>query len=63
MALIDDEQVVHRHSCRTLRTQRSAKAFALGAWKGVSRMSIPSAANTASNEWVNLVSWIRNNTF
>ena len=37
-----------RHSRLTVLTQRSAKAFALGAWNGVTIVVLPSAAKTAS---------------
>src|SRR5436190_938077 len=46
-----------RHSCRTLRTQRSVNALALGAWKGVSSVSIPTAANTAPERSKYSSSW------
>jgi hypothetical protein len=44
------------HSARTLRTKRSAKAFALGVLGGVLITSMPSAVNTASKDPVNLES-------
>src|SRR5262245_64642658 len=44
------------HSARTLRTNRSAYACALGERGGVLTTSMPSAASTASNEPVNLAS-------
>src|SRR5439155_13764673 len=48
--------VQSRHSARTVRTHRSAYAFAFGARGGVTTASIPAAANTASNAAVNLLS-------
>src|SRR6266487_4155495 len=42
-----------RHSCRTVRTQRSAWAFAFGAWMGVVMIRTPSAAKTSSKARVN----------
>ena len=45
-----------RHSWRTVLTQRSAKAFALGERTGVRMASMPIEANTASKLVVNLVS-------
>jgi hypothetical protein len=46
-----------RHSSRTDRTHRSAKAFALGARYVVWRIWIPSEENTVSKEDVNFLSW------
>src|SRR5215211_6443488 len=50
-----------RHSVLTVRTNRSAYAFACGARTGVWITVIPSLRNTSSKEAVNLVSrsWIR----
>jgi transposase len=45
-----------KHSARTVRTQRSAYAFAFGARGGNFTASTPAAANTASNAAVNLAS-------
>jgi hypothetical protein len=52
--------VQSRHSLRTVRTHRSAYAFARGARGGIFTASIPAAANTASNAEVNLVSRVAN---
>ena len=51
-----------RQSARTVRTQRSAKAFAFGARTGVRITLMPSARNTSSNARPNLLSrsWMRN---
>jgi hypothetical protein len=46
VAAADDQQPV-QHSARTVRTQRSAYAFALGARTGVTRTSPPSERNTS----------------
>src|SRR4029453_11313884 len=50
-----------RHSLRTVRTNRSAHAFACGACTGVWITLIPSLRNTSSKAAVNLLSrsWIR----
>jgi len=48
--------VPSRHSRRTVRTQRSACAFALGACGGVRTICTPSAVKTASNYPVYFVS-------
>ena len=45
-----------RHSARTVRTKRSAIAFACGARTGVLMIRIPSLAKTASKSRVNLLS-------
>src|SRR6266487_5713626 len=45
-----------RHSCRTVRTHRSANALAFGAWTGVLMTWTPSAAKTLSKARVNLLS-------
>src|SRR6266550_8758134 len=42
-----------RHSVRTVRTNRSAWAFALGAHTGVGTTRMPSLRNTSSNDAVN----------
>src|SRR4029450_6302882 len=51
-----------RHSARTVRTKRSAQAFACGARIGVWMTSIPSPRKTSSKAPLNLLSWswIRN---
>jgi hypothetical protein len=43
-----DDQQQSRHSARTVRTQRSAYAFAFGACTGVKSTSAPSERNTSS---------------
>jgi hypothetical protein len=43
-----------RHSCRTVRTQRSANALAFGACTGVVMICAPSAGSTSSKARVNL---------
>src|SRR6266511_3797778 len=50
-----------RHSLRTLPTQRSAWAFAFGAWIGVRTISMPSLRKMLSKARLNFVSrsWIR----
>ena len=45
-----------RHSRRTVPTNRSAYAFARGAWIGVLTIRMPVEVNTASNAIVNLAS-------
>jgi hypothetical protein len=45
-----------RHSRRALPTQRSAIAFARGAWRGLLMIRAPTAVNTASDAAVNLAS-------
>ncbi len=49
-----------RQSLRTVRTQRSANAFAFGAWIGVRITSIPSERKTSSKARLNFLSrsWI-----
>src|SRR6266508_1971621 len=54
VAAADDQQP--RHSARTVRTQRSAWALALGARTGVSSTSAPSERMTSSKARVDLVS-------
>ena len=44
------------HSDRTVRTQRSAMAFALGARTGLRRILAPSPCHTASKAGANFVS-------
>src|SRR6266545_3529047 len=45
-----------RQSARTVRTQRSACAFAFGAWTGVRIILMPSVRKTSSKAWLNFVS-------
>lgn len=54
--------VQSRHSALTVRTHRSAKAFARGARIGVWMTSTPSVRNTSSNgpEYFESRSWIKN---
>ena len=52
-----------RHSWRALAIQRSAIAFARGAWTGVWMIRTPVALNTASNAAVNFVSRSRIRNF
>jgi hypothetical protein len=52
---IHDQQPA-RHSARTVRTKRSAVAFAFGARSGVLMIWMPSLAKTASKSRVNLLS-------
>ena len=52
-----------RHSRRALAIQRSAIAFARGAWTGVFTIRTPIAVNTASNAAVNFVSRSRIKNF
>ena len=52
-----------RHSRRALAIQRSAIAFARGAWTGDLMIRIPAAASTASKAAVNLVSRSRIRNF
>src|SRR5215203_4598959 len=51
-----------RRSARSVRTQRSAWAFAFGAWIGVRITLIPSARKISSKAWLNFESrsWMRN---
>ena len=51
-----DDQQPSRHSARTVRTQRSAYALALGVCTGVTSASAPSEANTSSKLRQNFVS-------
>jgi len=51
-----DPPNLSRHSVRTVRTQRSANAFAFGARGGILTTSIPAAANTASKAATNFAS-------
>ena len=53
---------VQAQSERTVRTQRSAWAFAFGAWIGVRITLMPSVRKISSKAWLNFVSrsWMRN---